>query len=328
MDFNKLSKLEKQWIEQATSMNKTIVLPEAGFSERTVLAGIECSKSLCDVVFLVKNDDELKNYDLANNNRIKVVNITNHELTPVIASAYYIKRQSKGITEEQAAKEVQNVYIYGAMMVELGLVDGMVAGAEAPSKDVFGAAFKTVKAKTGKASSFFVMIPEKDDEKAYVLSDCGVMLNPTSEELAEIAVQSAESYRKFVGQEPKVALLCYSTHGSADGDCAEKVRAAVRLLNDKNVDFIYDGEIQLDASIVPGVASKKCPTSPLKGDANVLVFPDLQSGNIGYKLMQRFGGFKAVGPIIQGLNKPINDLSRGTTVDEIVLSAAITILQI
>ena len=328
MDFNKLSKLEKQWIEQATSMNKTIVLPEAGFSERTVLSGIECSKSLCDVVFLVKNDDELKNYDLANNNRIKVVNITNHELTPVIASAYYVKRQSKGITEEQAAKEVQNVYSYGAMMVELGVVDGMVAGAEAPSKDVFGAAFKTVKAKTGKASSFFVMIPEKDDEKAYVLSDCGVMLNPTSEELAEIAVQSAESYSTFVGQEPTVALLCYSTHGSADGDCAEKVRAAVRLLNDKNVDFIYDGEIQLDASIVPGVASKKCPTSPLKGDANVLVFPDLQSGNIGYKFMQRFGGFKAVGPIIQGLNKPINDLSRGTTVDEIVLSTAITILQI
>ena len=328
MNFNKLSKLEKQWIEQATKMNKTIVLPEAGFSERTALAGIECSKSLCDVVFLVKSDDELKKYDLSNNKRIRVVNITNHELTPIISNAYYLKRQHKGITEEQAQKEVQNVYIYGAMMVELGLVDGMVAGAEAPSKDVFGAAFKTVKAKTGKASSFFVMIPEKEDEKAFVLSDCGVMLNPTSEELADIAVQSAESYSKFVGLEPKVAMLCYSTHGSADGDCAEKVREAVRMLDDKKVDFIYDGEIQLDASIVPEVASKKCPNSPLKGDANVLVFPDLQSGNIGYKLMQRFGGFKAVGPIIQGLNKPINDLSRGTSVDEIVLSTAITILQI
>ena len=213
-------------------------------------------------------------------------------------------------------------------MVDLGLVDGMVAGAEAPSKDVFGAAFKTVKAKTGKASSFFVMIPKNEEDKAYVLSDCGVMLNPTSEELADIAEQSADSYRKFVGGEPKVAMLSYSSLGSADGESAEKVREAVKMLNDKKVDFIYDGEIQLDASIVPEVASKKCPNSPLKGDANVLIFPDLQSGNIGYKLMQRFGGFKAVGPIIQGLNKPVNDLSRGTTVDEIVLSTAITILQI
>ena len=327
MDFNRLSKLEKRWIEEATSLNKAIVFPEAGYSERTVLAGIECAKGLCDVVFLVKDDNALKNYDLSND-RIKVVNITNHELTPIVESAYYLKRQHKGITEEQAKKEVQNVHIFGAMMVDLGLVDGMVAGAEAPSKDVFGAAFKTVKAKTGKASSFFVMIPKNEEDKAYVLSDCGVMLNPTSEELADIAEQSADSYRKFVGGEPKVAMLSYSSLGSADGESAEKVREAVKMLNDKKVDFMYDGEIQLDASIVPEVASKKCPNSPLKGDANVLIFPDLQSGNIGYKLMQRFGGFKAVGPIIQGLNKPVNDLSRGTTVDEIVLSTAITILQI
>jgi len=280
------------------------------------------------MLFFLWSDDELKKYDLSNNKRIKVVNITNHELTPIISSAYYLKRKHKGITEEQAANEAQNIYIYGAMMVELGLVDGMVAGAEAPSKDVFGAAFRIVKAKQGKsASSFFVMIPSDPSQKIYLLSDCGVILNPTDVELADIAEQSVESYKQFVGDNPKVAMLSYSTHGSAGGDGAEKVKSAVNILKERKVNFDFDGEIQLDAAIVPEVAAKKCSDSCLKGDANILVFPDLQAGNIGYKLMQRFGGYKAVGPIIQGLNKPINDLSRGTSVDEIVLSTAITILQ-
>lgn len=328
MNFTTISNLRKKWINEAAKLNKSIVFPEAGFSERTVLAGIECAKGLCDVVFLVKNNNELKHYNIADNQRIRVVNITNHELTPIIESAYFIKRQHKGITEEQAKKEVQNVHIYGAMMVELGFVDGMVAGAEAPSKDVFGAAFKTVRAKTGKASSFFVMIPKNKKNKPYILSDCAIILNPTSEELADIAEQSANSYRKFIGGEPSVAMLSYSSLGSADGESAEKVRHAAEILGKRKVDFVFDGEIQLDAAIVPEVSAKKCPKSPLCGKANVLIFPDLQSGNIGYKLMQRFGEFYAIGPIIQGLNKPINDLSRGTTVDEIVLSAAITILQI
>ena len=329
MNLDSFSKQEQQWINQASSLKKTIVFPEAGFSERTVLAGIKCAEGLCNVVFLVKNEDELSNYDLSSNKNIKVININTHEITPIIESAYFVKRQSKGITEQQAKDEAHNPFIYASMMVDLGLVDGMVAGAEAPSKDVFGAAFKTVKAKAGKkASSFFIMVPKDENEKAYILSDCGVMLNPTDEELVDIAEQSAESCRKFLGVEPKVAMLSYSSLGSADGESAEKVRSAVNMLKAKNVDFIFDGEIQLDAAIVPEVAKKKCPNSPLQGEANVLIFPDLQSGNIGYKLMQRFGGFKAIGPIIQGLNKPINDLSRGTTVDEIVMTTAITILQI
>jgi len=328
MNFNNFSKLEQEWIKNAKKLNKTIVFPEAGFSERTVLAGIECAKNLCDVVFLVNNDKDLKGYDIEKIKNIKVVNINTHEITPIIANAYYLKRQHKGITEEQAKIDIQNVYNYGAMMVDLGLVDGMVSGAEAPSKEVFGAAFRIVKAKQGKlASSFFVMIPNNPKQKTYLLSDCGVLVNPTDTELADIAEQSAESFRKFVGSEPKVAMLCYSTHGSGEGDCVDKVRSAVEILKSRKVDFVFDGEIQLDAAVVESVAKTKCKNSPLKGDANVLVFPDLQSGNIGYKLMQRFGGYKAIGPIIQGLNKPINDLSRGTSVEEIVLSVAITILQ-
>lgn len=328
MNFDTFSALEKGWIKQAKALNKTIVFPEAGFSERTIVAGLECAKKLCDVVFLVKSDKDLAKYDVSDKN-IRVVNITDHELTPIIENAYYLKRQHKGVTPEQAKIDVQNVYNYGAMMVDLGLVDGMVAGAEAPSKDVFGAAFRIVKAQKGKlASSFFLMIPKDEKQKPFVLSDGGVILNPTDSELADIAEQSAASYRKFIGGEPKVAMLSYSTHGSADGESAEKVRSAVEMLKSRNVDFVFDGEIQLDAAIVPEVAKQKCKNSPLKGESNVLVFPDLQSGNIGYKLIQRFGGYKAIGPIIQGLNKPINDLSRGTTAEEIVMATAITILQI
>lgn len=329
MNFDTFSKLEKNWIEQAKALNKTIVFPEAGFSERTVIAGIECAKNLCNVVFLVKSEEDLAKYDVANVENLKVVNITNHELTPIVENAYYIKRQEKGVTPEQAKIDVQNVYNYGAMMVDLGLVDGMVAGAEAPSKDVFGAAFRIVKAQKGKiASSFFLMVPTDESKKPYVLSDCGVVLNPTDKELADIAEQSANSYRQFLGGEPMVAMLNYSTYGSAGGESAEKVRSAVSMLKEREVDFVFDGEIQLDAAVVPEVAKQKCKNSPLKGEANVLVFPDLQSGNIGYKIMQRFGGYKAIGPIIQGLNKPINDLSRGTSAEEIVMATAITILQI
>lgn len=329
MNFNDFSKLEQYWIKSAKKLNKTIVLPEAGFSDRTVLAGIECANNVCDVVFLVKNDTELKKYKIDNIKNIRVVNINNHELTPIIENAYYLKRKHKGITEQQAKIDVQNVYNYGAMMVDLGLVDGMVAGAEAPSKDVFGAAFRIVKAKQGKlASSFFIMIPKEENQKVYILSDCGVQLNPTDSELADIAEQSVLSYRQFVGKTPKVAMLSYSTYASAEGECAEKVRSAVEILKSRSVDFVFDGDVQLDSAVVPSVAKSKCKDSPLKGDANILIFPDLQSGNIGYKLMQRFGGYKAIGPIIQGLNKPINDLSRGTSVEEIVLSVAITLLQI
>ena len=329
MNFNDFSKLEQSWITNAKKLNKTIVLPEAGFSKRTILAGIECAKYVCDVVFLVNDESELAGYGVEDIKNIKVVNINTHELTPVVENAYYLKRQAKGMTPEQAKIDIKNVYNYGAMMVDLGLVDGMVAGAEAPSKDVFGAAFRIVKAKQGKsASSFFIMIPSDPSQKIYLLSDCGVILNPTDVELADIAEQSVESYKQFVGNNPKVAMLSYSTHGSAGGEGADKVKSAVHILKERKVDFDFDGEIQLDAAIVPEVAAKKCSDSCLKGDANILVFPDLQAGNIGYKLMQRFGGYKAVGPIIQGLNKPINDLSRGTSVDEIVLSTAITILQI
>lgn len=318
---------EKKWLLDAKKLHKTIVLPEAEFSERVLEAGLKSAEmGLCEVVFLCTKPTFEKKYAKLNN--VRVVNIMSHELTPVLANAYFVKRQHKGVTAEQAKVDILDPYLYGAMMVDLGLVDGMVAGAEAPSAKVFGSAFKTVKAKDGKkASSFFVFLPTKKDQKLYVIADGGVILDPTSEELCDIAIDTANSYRTLIGEEPKLAFLSCSTKGSAGGDDVEKVQRAVELLSKQNPDFVFDGELQLDSAIVPEVAKSKCPESPLKGDANVLIFPDLQSGNIGYKLIQRFGGYKAIGPLIQGLNKPINDLSRGASVDEIIVAIAITILQ-
>jgi phosphate acetyltransferase len=166
-----------------------------------------------------------------------------------------------------------------------------------------------------------------DKEEVFLLSDCGITINPSVEEVVQIAKLSSESARTICGIEPKVALLSYSTKGSAEGDDAIKMREAKAILDGENVDFVYDGEMQLDCAIVPSVASLKAPNSPIQGDANVLVFPNLSAGNIGYKIMQRFGGFKAFGPIAQGMRKPINDVSRGANVNDIVQAIAITALQ-
>lgn len=319
--------IEKKWLERAIEANKTIVLPEAGMSRRIVLAGLECAeKKIAKIVLLVSSDDDLKDYDIAENEYLKVVNIKTHEMREMLASALYEKRKDKGLTKEDAEKLMDNPVYFGTMMVELSLVDGLVAGAEISTAETFKPAFQIIKGKTKdtKISSFFVMARE---DEVYLLADCGVNIEPSAEEIVEIAKYTAMSAREIGFIEPRVALLSYSTKGSADGDDAVKMRTAKELLDGQNVDFVYDGEIQLDASIVPEVARLKAPNSPLKGNANVLVFPNLSAGNIGYKIMQRFGGFKAYGPISQGMRKPINDVSRGATVDDIVQAIAITVLQ-
>lgn len=319
--------IEEKWLERASMLGKSIVLPEAGMSKRVALAGIEASKKkIAKIVMLVSNDDDLNEYGVKENEYLRVVNIKTHEMREMLASALYEKRKDKGLSLEDATKLMDNPVYFGTMMVELSLVDGLVAGAEISTAETFKPAFQIIKgkAKDTKISSFFVMV--RGDE-VYLLSDCGVNIEPTAEEIAEIAKFTASSAREIGFIEPRVALLSYSTKGSADGDDAIKMRTAKEILDKQNVDFVYDGEIQLDASIVPEVAKLKAPNSPLGGNANVLVFPNLSSGNIGYKLMQRFGGFKAYGPISQGMRKPINDVSRGATIDDIVQAIAITVLQ-
>ena len=326
------TKIEQMWLEKAKVLGKTIVLPEAGFSERIVNAGIECAnEKIAKIILLVSNDNDLDKYNIIENDYLKIINIKSHEIRPMLSSALYEKRKDKGLTETDADKLMDNPVYFGTMMVELSLADGLVAGAEISTAETFKPAFQIIKGKTKetKISSFFVMFKdEQDSQKIYILSDCGININPTTEEIVEIAKLSAESARTigFIDN-PKVALLSYSTKGSAEGDDAIKMRDAKSILDTQNVDFVYDGEMQLDSAIVPSVASLKAPDSPIKGDANVLVFPNLSAGNIGYKLMQRFGGYKAYGPIAQGMRKPINDVSRGANVNDIVQAIAMTVLQ-
>ena len=326
--MEKTTTLNSIWKNKAIEKQKTIVLPEAEFSERITLAGIKASENkIAKIILLTKEDNAFAKYNLQENECLKVVNIMTHEIKEMLASALYEKRKDKGLTLEDATKLITNPVYFGTMMVDLGLADGLVAGAEIATAETFKPAFQIIKGKTKetKISSFFVMTR---GEETYILSDCGVNIDPTAEEIVEIAKLSAESARTIgLIDNPKVALLSYSTLGSAEGDDAIKMRTAKALLDNQKVDFVYDGEMQLDSAIVPSVASLKAPNSPIKGDANVLVFPNLSAGNIGYKIMQRFGGFQAVGPIAQGMRKPINDVSRGATVDDIVEAIAITVLQ-
>ena len=330
--MEKTSNIEKVWLEKAKLQGKTIVLPEAGFSDRIVNAGKICAEDkICKIILLVDNDNALDSYKLVQNDYLKIINIKTHEIKEMLQSALYEKRKDKGLTLEDAGKLIENPVYFGTMMVELSLADGLVAGAEISTAETFKPAFQIIKGKTKetKVSSFFVMVRDtKDKEEVYVLSDCGINIDPTAEEIAQIAYLSAESAREvaFI-DDPKVALLSYSTKGSAEGDDAIKMREAKTLLDNMDTNFEYDGEMQLDSAIVPSVAKLKAPNSPIQGDANVLVFPNLSAGNIGYKLMQRFGGFKAFGPIAQGMRRPINDVSRGATVNDIVQAIAITVLQ-
>ena len=329
--MNNLTKLENLWLQKASSLRKTIVLPEAGFSDRVLQAGLYSAENkIAKIVLLKSTEEELKGIE--NSEYLRVVNVKTDEMKEMLASALYEKRKDKGLTLEDANKLVENPVYFGTVMVDLGLADGLVAGAEISTAETFKPAFQIIKGKTKetKVSSFFVMIRESaEKDETYILSDCGINIDPTREEIVEIAKLSAVSARTIgMIDNPKVALLSYSTLGSAEGDDAIKMREAKAILDTQNVDFVYDGEMQLDSAIVPSVAKLKAPKSQIQGDASVLVFPNLSAGNIGYKLMQRFGGFKAIGPISQGMRKPINDVSRGANVNDIVQAIAITALQV
>ena len=241
----------------------------------------------------------------------------------------YELRKAKGMTEEEAARKVQDPMFYGVMMVKMGDADGLVSGAIHSTGDMLRPALQIIKCKPGikTVSSCFMMESPIEEYGVMIFSDCAVIPNPTAEELANIAVAAAESARTLAGIEPKVAMLSFSTKGSAKHDNVTKVQEATRLAREFAPELKLDGELQLDAAIVPSVGALKAPGSEVAGHANVLVFPDLQAGNIGYKLVQRFGKAEAYGPILQGIAKPCNDLSRGCSVDDIVATVAITAVQ-
>ncbi len=246
------------------------------------------------------------------------------------ANYFYEKRKEKGVTPEQARQTVLNELFFGAMLVKFGLADGMVAGAVNTTADVLRSALQVVGVAPGLktvSSSFIMLVYDyMGEDRIYLFADCAVVPNPDPEQLADIAISTAHTRKSILGDEPRVALLSFSTMGSAKHELVEKVQQTKEILDQRKVDFAYDGEMQLDAAIVPHIAKSKAPGSKVAGQANTLIFPDLQSGNIGYKLTQRFAKAEAFGPIIQGLAAPICDLSRGCSMEDIVNTCVLVLL--
>lgn len=319
---------------KAKSSIKTIVLPEPNDKRVLKAASITVKEGFAKVV-LVGNKEEAQK--VANENDIDISNLEiiepeKSENFEEYANALYELRKAKGMIEEEAKELVKDSTYFSMMMVKLGKVDGLVSGAAHSTADTLRPALQILKTapNTKLVSAFFVMcVPDCQygENGVFVFSDCGLNPNPNSDELSEIAISSSKSFEQLVGKKSKVAMLSYSTHGSAKSELIDKVVEATNFVKEKAPEIEVDGELQLDAAIIPEVASLKAKDSNVAGKANTLIFPDLNAGNIGYKLVQRLAKAEAYGPLCQGIAKPVNDLSRGCSADDIVGVIAITAVQ-
>ncbi|MEQ2637062.1 phosphate acetyltransferase [Paratractidigestivibacter faecalis] len=310
----------------AKADKKTIVLPE-GEDPRTIEAAKKIVEEGLANLVVLGNPDEIKI------DGVTVIDPRTAEKKQAYAEKFAELRAKKGVTLPEALEQMNDATYFGTMMVKMGDADGLVSGACHSTANTLRPALQILKTAPGTklVSAFFIMCtksPEFGADGTLLFADCGLNINPNADELSEIALASAESWKAFMpGEEPKVAMLSFSTMGSAKGDVPTKVQEAVKLANEKNPELALDGDLQLDAALVQSVADLKAPNSSVAGNANILVFPDLEAGNIGYKLVQRFGGAEAYGPVLQGIAKPVNDLSRGCSADDIVGVVAITAVQ-
>ncbi|NOX64981.1 MAG: phosphate acetyltransferase [Chlorobi bacterium] len=320
-------KLLKEIQEKASKRLKTIVLPESHDERVLKAAEVLTKKGIAKVITLgneekIREDASKLSVDLQG---VRIIDPERSESASDFANVFFNLRKHKGVTIEDAREIIKRDLFFGAMMVKEGMADGSVAGSTASTGDVLKAAFQCVGMPEGISivSSFFLMI---FPEQTYSFADCAVVPNPDAAQLADIAISTADNHKKLTGEEPYVAMLSFSTKGSAKHEDVDKVLEATKIAKEKRPDLLIDGELQFDAAIIDSIGKRKAPGSEVAGRANVLIFPDLTAGNIGYKIAQRLGGAEAVGPVVQGLKKPLFDLSRGCSVDDIVNTTAIASL--
>lgn len=321
-------------INMAKKDKKRIVLPEATDIRVLKAASIIQKENIADII-LVGDKNNIQKICLENNIDISNVSIEenlNSDKLDEYANKLFELREKKGLTLENAYELLKDEVYFATMMVNEKDADGMVSGAIHTTSDTLRPALQIIKTRkdVNSVSSFFIMQTQNENlgEKGkFIFSDCGLIVEPTEDEMVDIVTESYNSFKTFIQTEPKIALLSYSTKGSAKIKDEEKFRNIISRVKEKNNNILIDGELQLDAAIIKEVGSFKAPESKVAGEANVLIFPNLEAGNIGYKIAQRFGNMLALGPITQGLNKPVNDLSRGCSFEDIIGVVAITCVQ-
>ena len=318
--------LMEQIALNAAKRKKTLLLPES-HDDRVLQAAEKIVKRGMASVITLGNEEKIRAQAArlgVNLQGVRIIDFEKSDKFSDLANIFFNLRKHKGVTIEQARETLKRDLFYGAMMLREGMADASVSGSFASTGDVMRAAIQCVGMKEGISivSSFFLMV---FPEITYSFGDCAVVPNPTAPQLADIAISTADNHKILTGETPFVAMLSFSTKGSAEHELVDKVREATRIVIEKRPDIIVDGELQFDAAIVDSIGKKKAPGSPVAGQANVLIFPDLQAGNIGYKIAQRLGKAEAIGPVSQGLKKPFFDLSRGCSVDDIVYTSAIAL---